>query len=83
MKIDTLEWTELDQMLDNELVCQWCDAPAEYMWRHHNTVHFLCGDCAEEEQDLHGDMILEGQFTAFCLTCKVEVDITKIRFVKI
>jgi len=83
MKTDTLNAEDLDQMLDFELVCQWCEAPAEYMWRHHNTAHFNCGECAEENMNVCEEMIFADETLGWCVTCKVEIDIINIQFVKI
>jgi hypothetical protein len=83
MKVDTLDDADLHLMMEMELVCQWCEAPAEYMWRHGSTNHFNCGDCAEENMGIIEEMILEGSTHGWCVGCKVEIDITFIRFVKI
>lgn len=83
MKVDTLNVEDLDQMMNLELVCQWCESPAEYMWRHGDVVHFNCGDCAEENMEIVDEMIFEGADTGWCVTCKVQIEIIPITFVKI
>lgn len=83
MKIDTLPAVDLDRMMDFELVCQWCEAPAEYMWRHDTTVHFNCGQCAEENQDLNEEMMWEGRTDCYCVGCRRVIDLLSIKFVKI
>jgi hypothetical protein len=83
MKLDTLPVADLDQMMDFELVCQWCEAPAEYMWRHHDIAHFNCGDCAEDNIRIREELIFEGNTTGWCAGCYVVIDIINIQFVKI
>jgi peptide subunit release factor 1 (eRF1) len=81
--VDTLLVEDLDRMMDFELVCQWCESPAEYMWRHNDVVHFNCGDCAEENMEIREELIFEGSTHGWCVTCKSEINIVLINFVKI